>query len=653
MVLIICICIYSINMYSHLRLERKIARLKPNVITVDIFDTVLLRKWRPESWRFYYLATLMTTELAKYDIKTSPLFLYSQRLESSSILKSYNAISGKDYEARHASIIENMVSELERRKNTKLSKSRKSRLLNSLLKIELSYELSQLQVNKKLIRILRDNKSSGQKIYFISDMYFEYKELSTLLRAKGIDIFNGGISSSDKLVGKYSGRSFLELQKKHTNISLIDSLHIGDNKQSDLFVPSKHGMSAHHLYLTGHRAKLFIGRLIFGLLLKVRLKITRLKQRSEFIKVLNEKDNEDFVAWLLGPAIIHYLGTLRDKSLSKNKTVVFISGESNALMGIYRFMGYENAKKLPYINRASLLRSYAAILNKKGIKLSNILPLADKAFRRKSVSYALKVLRVVDINSNQTELLSDSYDSRYQIDKQDYEKAKRLWSIELKKTLAQWKSLRLNNKPVILADVGWSCSLQILLEEILLQSGLNNKLESIFIGRTSHNAFSDDISPESEGIIFNSLKQKGAKYLFQPEVWESFLNTDNLGSPIRESILKHIEELVKYTHVNDIHYKDIFTYSNKRLNKFMKRPPRKIIRLLSGLNFYYATHDEKIHPMVDMSYQTRSVWKWLLVDRDRFREIYTNQAWKWGVATNYHFRIIYRFWRLKSKKHSF
>ncbi len=41
-------------------LNKLLQQVEPSSITVDIFDTVLLRKWQPEAWRFYSLAKPMS-----------------------------------------------------------------------------------------------------------------------------------------------------------------------------------------------------------------------------------------------------------------------------------------------------------------------------------------------------------------------------------------------------------------------------------------------------------------------------------------------------------------------------------------------------------------------------------------------------------------
>ncbi|MDQ5943779.1 MAG: hypothetical protein QG675_547, partial [Patescibacteria group bacterium] len=219
----------------------KINQIKPKFITVDLFDTLLYRKPEPEFYRFYTLSKMFSEEFSRAGFYTTPYFLFLQRNYFTAILRRANASRGLDHETTHTQIYISIIEDLCRRQNISLSSKDKNKLLARLLGIELEYENSQLTPSKSLLNILNKATSSGTKIYYVTDMYLESKQIDDLLARLDIDIFAGGISSADKLLGKSSGRSFDQLSNKYKSVELSQTLHIGDNHRSDVRIPKQFG----------------------------------------------------------------------------------------------------------------------------------------------------------------------------------------------------------------------------------------------------------------------------------------------------------------------------------------------------------------------------------------------------------------------------
>ena len=648
-------------MIQYYFLNKLLQQVEPSSITVDIFDTVLLRKWQPEAWRFYSLAKPMSEAINKTGLKSTPYQFYSARQSFSKLLRTASLETGKDHETTHNAIMNAIVEDLARRQKTKLSKAVQLKLVTKLKEIELQYEITQLKPNKPLLKLLNQAKNKSSKIYFVSDMYLETKELNQLLKAKKIKVFSGGISSADTLLGKSSGRSFLELVRKFPSISLISSIHIGDNMRSDFRVPKQIGLKAYYLYLPLHRLYLWLGKYIFGAALKYVSSKTRRHQKSMLSQKMKQQFGSkqmstaleaQYIGWLFGPAIIHYLHKLGTTSSMQNKQVVFVSSESIIFEQLYKKLGYDDVKILPKLNRSKLIRAYSAILFKKDIKLYSIIPFVKKVLRRKNTRNALAVLNITRPDSNQYNLVGQRGLGESALNQIDINANVKQWNIELRSVISEWSKIA-GKRQSIIADIGWNDTIQILLGEVLKESGKQADLSGLYLGRTGTNIFHPEIYSVSSGVIFNSLKNKSSKYLYQPAVWESFLNSDNVGNPTRENIILGINQVIDYYRSSDITSQDLWGYNRPTLLRALKRPPRRLIEVLASLSFDYGTSDEPICPLVNTTSSPIKSWRLLLTNRSKFKSFYFHQGWKWGAASYYHFRIPYRMWRYKTKKSSF
>lgn len=650
-------------MIQYYFLNKKLQQLTPKTITVDIFDTLLLRKWQPEPWRFYQFTKIMIPILKGYGLHATSYYLYTQRQNLTQLLRINNQKVGNDYETTYKEIMLLLITDLARRQKISLSKRQASQIVNKLMTSELKYEKSQLYPNHQLLKVLKNAKIKGVKLYFVSDMYLQSAELKELLRANNITIFTGGISSADTLYGKSSGRAFVELSNIHKQISLTNTLHIGDNRHTDFRIPKQSGLHAYHLYIPFHRFKLEIGKYLYGARLKIILHNARSEQKEQYNQRLESQFSQDlmstqleaqYIGWLFAPAIIYYLHTLGTTSTVENKPVVFVTGESKMFLQLYNQLGYTNAKILPTLNRTVLIQAYAAILNKKGVQLHTMIPFVKRVLRRKNTYNALAVLGITTIQSNQSYLIGKRSISRAALNDIDIKSHIKQWNNALHTVLKQWQKVtNTRSNQSIIADIGWNDTVQILLKEILLESNKPNQISGMYLGRTGSNIFHPNIHTESQGVVFNSLSDKHAKYLYQPEVWESFLNQDNLGNLTRNDIITGVTQAIEFFNQSNFTAQDFWAMNQPLLVHALKYPPKRIIAVMANLHFDYGTKDEPICPLINTSATTTQSWKWLLFNRGKFKSFYFHQGWKWGAATYYHFRIPYRIWRFKTKKPSF
>ncbi len=647
---------------SYFYLKQKIDRVNPSTITVDIFDTLLLRKWQPEPWRFYKLAKATSDILNKSGFRTTQMQIFELRNYYSSILRQANLETGFDYETKYEDIVKNIIISLQKRQNINASKNTIKTLVDKIKNNELEFESKQLYLNKKLYKTIIPYLSKGMDIYFVSDMYLSSQDLSFLLKKCGSKLIYKGLSSADELLGKSSSRSFVQLQKKYPKIKLTSTLHIGDNKTGDKLYPFRVGVCTYWLRLPLHIMKLKMGKIIFGSILKTKRYFYTIDRQKKYMrnsglfelnKTSSTKDTAQRLGWLFAPAIIRYLDFLGTYSTASNSQVAFITSESEVLNQFYEKLGFKGAKKYPQFSRNFMIQAYSSLLSKQ-FSFNSILAIAKKILRRKTNSSALATLQVSQPGSHKWELVG-AKSSRNEIEKLNLDSASKIWQKKYNEALRTWKSIsHKSNQKVIIADVGWNDTIQILFHEIIKENKLDSsKLTGKYLGRTGTNIFSSNISTNSQGVIFNSLKSKHNKYLYQPEVWESFLNNDNIDSPTRNDIIDGINQALEYFQKSPLSADTYYQLSSDLLNKTLKKPCKQVIETLASLKFDYGTLDEQICPLVNIGESKIKVYYWLLFKRSKFKNFYFHQGWKWGSANYYNYKFAYRIWRFKTKKPSF
>ena len=229
-------------MYS--KINRKILTEEIRTITLDIFDTVLLRKIWPENLQFYLVAKKWLPFFHKYfssGLTVAELYSYRiyTRNELISIHREYNTPGSKqEYDVNLRIWFSKIVNLLSLKHNVKMTKSQTDALVTGMIEAELTTEEKNLVPNLTLIQDINRLKHEHPKlrVYFVSDMYLSHAEINRLLSHFEIGIFDGGVVSNEVGYTKGSGRLYDYLHSSkilgHT-FDLAHNLHIGDNEISD------------------------------------------------------------------------------------------------------------------------------------------------------------------------------------------------------------------------------------------------------------------------------------------------------------------------------------------------------------------------------------------------------------------------------------
>jgi predicted HAD superfamily hydrolase len=208
------------------------------ILSFDVFDTLLLRNSKYELERYLEMSQQFYDALILQGIDRFSLWdIYAARLTAFKTCYRTVKPNSTVREGRLIDILTLMVDLLE------LDRS----FVDRLLKIELAYEVENLQVNPVLNAFLQHPKTSDKKVIFVSDMYLSGEQIKYLVETyhPEVDFFKT-YSSADFGLTKSSGFLYEKvIGDLGTNRKTI--LHFGDNFHSDVSKAKESGLQAIHL----------------------------------------------------------------------------------------------------------------------------------------------------------------------------------------------------------------------------------------------------------------------------------------------------------------------------------------------------------------------------------------------------------------------
>jgi hypothetical protein len=206
------------------------------VISTDVFDTLLLRTNRSERSRILKGERLFSDLLARRGWHIAADLLVDARLQARRLAFRGLTLRGVAGEARLVEIISHQLSVLG------LPQS----LLAERLQIEVQVEKGSLVANKPLGSILRAHRRAGTRIIAISDTTLPSEGVRELIQHfHGAELIDEVYSSADHGLTKRDGDLFLVVAQAE-NVPLHRILHIGDDLLADVRTPSVKGIIVHH-----------------------------------------------------------------------------------------------------------------------------------------------------------------------------------------------------------------------------------------------------------------------------------------------------------------------------------------------------------------------------------------------------------------------
>lgn len=216
------------------------------VLSVDIFDTLLLRTTLPESVKFLRFGESMKSLFpgTLSGVKDQARYLRTLRQLAAHTIYHQKVMVRGGREAKLDEIYAYMLHAL--RYHLELSDLDSARLLADIRRVELDIESLDLTPNVMLVETLKRASCAGKKIIGISDMYLSLEDIDWLLRRSRLDgLLDSLYVSSEYGYGKGAGTLFEDAIREADRLP-SQICHIGDNHYSDYVMPLSKGIRAIH-----------------------------------------------------------------------------------------------------------------------------------------------------------------------------------------------------------------------------------------------------------------------------------------------------------------------------------------------------------------------------------------------------------------------
>jgi FMN phosphatase YigB (HAD superfamily) len=206
------------------------------LISTDVFDTLLLRRNRSERSRIVQGERLFSNLLASRGWRMDADLLASVRMEAQRLAFRALAVRGAG-EVQLAEIVARQLYVL----------GLPNSLIYERLNIELQVEKASLLANKLLAALLRARRKAGVGIIAVSDTTLSAQALLELIRHfHGPDLIDRIYSSADYGRTKRDGDLFLAVADAES-VPFARMLHIGDDLKADMRTPAALGITVLHV----------------------------------------------------------------------------------------------------------------------------------------------------------------------------------------------------------------------------------------------------------------------------------------------------------------------------------------------------------------------------------------------------------------------
>lgn len=209
------------------------------ILSLDIFDTLLLRDNSSEITRFFEVGEAMARLATDYlgAAVTQVDAFMARMLGTKATYRASPLVRG---------CREGSLTELHRTASSLLIGS--GALLDPFVEAELLNEKKRLTLNPFLHTYINRHRDRGGRVILITDMYMHAEQVAELLGMLGVsrDSYDGLLSSADTKVSKSSGGIF-EMAEQEMDAPGEQFVHLGDSFRGDVARPLGHGWQALHL----------------------------------------------------------------------------------------------------------------------------------------------------------------------------------------------------------------------------------------------------------------------------------------------------------------------------------------------------------------------------------------------------------------------
>ncbi len=603
-----------------------------NTITVDIFDTILMRKVWPEGLQFLEVAKRSVSIFQNsIDPSITAYELYSWReyiREEILTAKRQDAYAHNDVDLT----LEEWFSELYcvlSAKYTATPKTIPKKVLDELIAVELAVEKEYTAPNLELIGTLRQEKADNPalKLFFVSDMYLTAKQVNELLDYHGIqDVFDGGITSVDAGNAKHSGRLFHYLQVSggmFSGFTAANNLHIGDSYHSDVAMARSAGNFAlHYNPRRLRRLRTLAGR--------VQLKLIKLKayrqEKSSYKKALRAsrdlKDNSQLNMHDLGflfaqPMASYLLHVGMQSKLTPEKHYIFVSSEASTFIEAGKKLFGELYSKPEAAVRLNRKRTIHAV-SWKIIQNTDerLMPKLIKTVRYGEMTDSRKELYDFLLTDkfpvNEAEINSMRKKEFYRKLYHDLQNADPTYTKHLEDDYRYVAStLPSDNRTVVICDVGWGGTIQAAYTIFAELHGYKGKIEGLYLGTHPPTRFGIGDLPMIGYLLPNVLSRKYRAY-WSAVIWE-YVYTNKFQFDGDEERLKFVGQGLRngYDHFRSVHVSPVEYFHkvvSKEIKRLLQHPTDSEVAALGEIRYDFGFNDPQILQIVDTKTPRWQFW---------------------------------------------
>ena len=659
-------------------IENEIKEKGIETITLDIFDTVLLRKIWPEDMQFLKVSRKWIPELREvFSNNIQEYELYSLRMytrkELLNINYTYDTDREKEYDVNLKIWFKSILEQLSMKYSVKLQKEETESLVHKMIQLEIDTEKEELIPNTELIKAIQKIKSKYKdiKVFFLSDMYLTAVEIKELLEHFKIDIFEDGLSSTDVGYAKYNGSLFNYIHNEKVfseKYDIFNNLHIGDSLNSDVKMAKASGSNA--IFYNPMRLRRLRTNLNTMKLNKIKKEVQKKDRKALKKELVNEKKliNKTWrnFGFLFSQALYSYLIHVVNVAREMPKIdFTFVSSEARVLEE-YGKMLFSDFGKLENIFIANKL-------NRKCILRAFVWELSQNENKRYNLESIYKTINFGEIGGTRREIYEFFFGEEYpyselNINQRTEENFFKTFLKEIKACDSKYtKHLREahkyalkfvpdETKKIVIVDIGWGGTIQNLFSEFLKLRGKKIEVDGLYLGKEPVSRF--PIKPlKSVGYLIPNVYDKHNIKLWNPVIWEypftskpQFEEDYARLEQIKIGFLDGIDFFKKRQSNPKEYFDKVVRFEITRL---INKPKRNEVSVLGNITFDTGFVDFKKIKIVEMDKSQLGFIKEIMRDLGgTFRLIYTHTSWTQGYIKYYRLRgiaIPVRIFKLLSK----
>lgn len=657
------------------KISSKIKSGQVKTITVDIFDTVLLRKIWPEDAQFLKVAQLWLDdfrEMFSGDITAAELYSYriyarneiietERRYNKPEDDEDFSLKSLEEYDVTLENWFLKIIELFENKYQKDLSTAEEKHLLNKMIKKELNCEKDNLIPNVRLVRQIKQLKEDFReiKVFFVSDMYLTSDNINELLKHFGIDIFDGGISSTEakhtKAIGKmYDYLHVSKVLDKNFNIS--KNIHIGDNVIVDIRNSISSGSDAYRVRTFRPLKK--------PVTIRYRLKMKRVKKKlakndkRALIKNTHTNNNatdvwQNYGRLFVQPLLVFLYRLEFAAEAAPNTNFVMVSSEATVFQNYRKklFLHPEKRKNIIVAEKLNRRRAIRALL--------------WTLYKKKDLKYDIEslfqIVNLGEVNGSRRDFYDFLFGREYPYSEmatnfrseKDFRKAlfEELGSIDkkylkpLKEAYDYVKQFLPKDKDtkIVIVDAGWGGTVQVLFSEFCNLHGYRSTIDGLYIGVMPFNRYGICEMPPMHGYLMTDVKYGKERSMFCAVIWEyPYTAKPQFSDDYAhlEQIKIGMEEGIKDMQKNRLAPKAYYDKCLKpEIKRLVSKPTMMEAKIIGGISFDCGFAKPLSFNIIDKYYTRGQIYKLLLLHPRRLIKNYIFVPNHWTAGFIKYYRI--------------